>query len=192
MKVPGVSPPVLKRLAAYACDCAILAAVLMPVHFLAMGAIMEGARPEWSKSGPLLWLFVLATYSLPVWFYFIWMESKPAGQTIAKRWFGIQVVTRHGGPVPRKAIILRTAVKLLPWEILHATLMLPVPAFDAAHEDLVTRPGMTIQFFLVASWLVTVLVTQGNRAVHDFLAGTFVITKGTARDPELDSDDATE
>lgn len=164
-----------------------MAAILTPVHFLIMGALGD-EPPEWANDGASLWLFILATYSLPVWCYFIWMESRPTGQTIAKRLLGLQVVSREGGSIGMGTAALRTAVKLLPWEILHWGLMMPVPAWSEAakHADIVTRPGMTIHFFLVSSWVVTILVTEGNRAVHDFLASTFVIQKGTARNPDDD------
>ena len=169
------SAPIPRRAAAYIVDVALLAAILLPVQFL-RPALLGTDRPDWLSSGLQIELFVLATVSLPVYLYFALFEAGSRQATPGKRWLRIQVTDLECQPIHRVRALLRTFVKLVPWEIAHASMLLPVPIWDAGPES-ASRPGFMYSTMLVGAWLVTVMLTPRSQGVHDLIAGTLVVQR---------------
>ncbi|HJP72005.1 MAG TPA: RDD family protein, partial [Candidatus Limnocylindria bacterium] len=99
---------------AYLVDICVLAAVLLPVAFLSGTALgTEGL------SGPDIYLRALALVSLPSWAYFILTDRLADGRSVGKRVLGLRSTDGRGNPPSWGQAIVRTAVKLLPWELVH-------------------------------------------------------------------------
>ncbi len=169
-EVPVV--PVPKRLVAYLLDVLPFAAL---ASLLASGMKHAAGEPApaWHHDGKTVWLVTLGTMSLPVWLYFAALESSSLRGTLAKRLLGMTVIGVDGSRISFLRALARTAVKLLPWEIAHATMFLPTPVADDP-QGAFNRAGFMVSVLLTGSWLVTVMLTKDHAAVHDLVARTRV------------------
>ena len=156
------------RLAAYAVDIAVLAAVLVPLAFALQ--TVTGFRPT---TGVGVWLASVLMISVPSWTYFTVSDASASGATLGKRLLGIAVVASDGAPrVGAGRAVVRTAVKLAPWELTHLTMFALSPAlgtFSALQIAL-----LWIVYALLAIYLAVALRNRGERSVHDLVAGTAV------------------
>lgn len=156
----------LRRVAAYMTDMLLLFAVLAPLGMAVSWAI--GYRAE---TGPEIWHVLLLNFSLPVWLYFIGFESRRAGATPGKRLLRIQVINTdtERSPAPLR-VLARTAIKLLPWELVH------IAMFALARDGGETLPFqwalLGLAYALMLVYLIDAFVSGGRRAPHDRLAGT--------------------
>lgn len=103
----------IKRIAAYLIDIVLLFAVLLP-----LGLLVQWSLRLSPQTGPEIALAILWNFSLPSWLYFIISDTSSGGATIGKRLLRIKVSARSGGMSFARAL-LRTAVKLFPWELVH-------------------------------------------------------------------------
>ncbi|MFH0945998.1 MAG: RDD family protein, partial [Planctomycetota bacterium] len=94
--------------------------------------------------------------------------------TLGKRWLGIEVTDIDLQRIRWPMALVRTIVKLIPWEIAHASALLPTPVYDGA-KDAAARPGFMVSTMLVGAWLVTVMLTPKSQGVHDLIANTVVV-----------------
>ena len=157
----------LRRLAAYAIDVVILAAVLVPLAFGLQ--LLIGYRPD---TGVGVWLVSLATISVPSWVYFTLSDASTRGATLGKRLLGLRASSLDGGRIGLGRALARTAIKLIPWELTHLTLF-------ALSPELGSFTGLQIGFLwvvygLFAIYLVVAVRNRGERSVHDLAAGTAV------------------
>lgn len=154
------------RISAYAIDIGILFAVLAPLGQVILR--LAGYAPA---TGPEIWRTILWNFSIPAWLYFIVGARSKGGATPGKRWLGLRVSGDHG-PVSTSRAVARTAILLLPWELVH------VSAFGLSrHLDRLNPlqiAGLTIANLLTILYLVVTIRTDGQRSVHDVLAGTSV------------------
>ena len=160
----------LKRLLAYWIDFTMLAAALVAIQWLVNFAASGFPFSEFDK-GIEIELWVLATMSLPVWSYFIVMELRH-GQTYGKKWLNLCVTNRQGDPIQFGQALARTAVRLLPWEMTHAIILVPEPWWSV---DTPAHPGwIYLPNGLMIVYLVILFSTKGSRTCHDLVAGTKV------------------
>jgi uncharacterized RDD family membrane protein YckC len=120
----------------------LIFAITQPLVFSPMRSAL-GVTENWFHSGLNTELYTILTISIPVWLYFAILESSPWRATIGKRILGLQVVDSSSQTqirFPRS--LLRTIVKLLPWELVHLANNLPVPIWYA------DEPGFRVGFFL--------------------------------------------
>jgi uncharacterized RDD family membrane protein YckC len=115
-----------------------------------------------------------ATGVLPVALYLAAGEAGRAHATRGKRAAGLVVLGRDGLPPGRRRILVRTAVKLLPWQLAHLAVT------RAAGVGVARSPKLAGAGFGVA--LATAGVSVGlaasrpdGRALHDLAAGTRVV-----------------
>lgn len=156
-----------RRSAAYGVDILILVAILIPLAFVIQA--MTGYRPD---SGLGVWLASVATISLPSWAYFGLSDASASGATIGKRLLRIHVVAEGGGRIRPGIAFLRTAIKLLPWELTHLTMF-------ALSPQLGTFSGLQLALLWVvygslAAYLIVALRNGGERSIHDFVAQSAV------------------
>lgn len=165
-----------RRSAAYLLDIVLLFTVLALLGFLVQRAL--GFTPQLGRD---LYFVILLNFSLPVWTYFILSETRWGGATVGKRLLRVRVVAdgdrksmdgqRTGGKLTFAQSLLRTAIKLLPWELVHlAGFTAPAGSFT-----FLQGAGLLLANFLTILYLASALATLGKRALHDFAAGTSVI-----------------
>lgn len=148
-----------RRIGAYLIDIAPLGQLSLP---------LIGRSP---RTGPEIWLTTFINFSIPCWLYFIIATRSPGGATLGKRWLGPRVVG-NDGPISTAQAILRPAVLLLPWELVHLSvfgLSKQLGRFEAGQWI-----GLSIANALAFLYLVVTVVTHGRRGVHDVVAGTLV------------------
>lgn len=160
-----------RRLSAYAIDCSLAFAVLV-VPQIALSIITGGASSDRLQTGPQLEVWYLSTVALPVWLYFILSERSTYQATVGKRLLGLYVTDLAGYRIGFRRALLRTAVKMIPWELTHLALFFPTPImFDDSPGF---RPALALVYLLMAIYLAAVVISPRNRSIHDFAAGTVV------------------
>lgn len=156
----------MKRMAAYLIDIVLLFAVLLPLGLLVQWSL--GLSPQ---TGPEIALAILWNFSLPSWLYFIISDTSSGGATIGKRLLLIKVSARSGRVGFARAL-LRTAVKLFPWELVHISMF--ALSDDLGQLSFVQLVGLNIANVLLLIYLLVLVVTRGRRSVHDLLVSTAV------------------
>ena len=165
---------VIRRLGAYAVD-----AVLLFVAFgLLLGSIFGlvfylTVGFEWMQSGWLFWAYVFTVVSLPLWLYYSLFESGVRQATIGMRLLGLRVTGLSGERISFGRALLRTVVKLIPFEVNHAVMFLPVPM--AGEPNPAFRPGFILVGVLMVVYLASVALTRRKQSIHDLVAGTLVV-----------------
>ena len=74
--------------------------------------------------------------------------------------------------IPFLTALLRTAIKLLPWELAHIGNNLPVPVWYMDEPEF--RIAFLISGILMALYIATPLFRSDRRTIHDLVAGTVV------------------
>jgi len=161
----------IKRLFAYWLDFVILASVLILLQWV-LYSITSGFPFDYLDTGIEIELWVLGSMSLPVWLYFIILETYN-GQTIGKRLMKLRVSNNLGTKINLKQSISRTFIKLLPWEITHIIVLLPTPWWS------VEQPSNTFLIYipnvLIIIYIIILFINQGKKALHDYASKTQVM-----------------
>ena len=71
---------------------------------------------EWIQNGWLFWAYVFTVVSLPLWLYYSLFESSARQATIGMRLLGLRVTGLNGERISFGRALLRTVVKLIPFE----------------------------------------------------------------------------
>ena len=158
---------VIRRLFAYGFDVLVLAVVLVPFAF-AIGAVLGTD----DLTGPDVWVRQLATISVPAWAYFILTDRLGRGRSIGKRALGLATRGADGAPPGWAAAIARTALKLLPWELVHIAFFAIAGSFERVEPIQLAVAGAS--YVLMAVYLVVALLNGGARSVPDIVASTRV------------------
>jgi len=157
----------LRRMAAYAVDMALLFAVLAPT-----GWLIERALGFMPRTGPEIWRTLLVNFSVPVWLYFTIADASGRGATFGKRWLRLRVSRQDGTSLSSSRAFGRTAAKLLPWELTHFSAF--ALAADPKHFSVAQGVGLAAASVIVLGYLACAAFTRGRRSVHDFIARTVV------------------
>jgi uncharacterized RDD family membrane protein YckC len=165
---------VISRVGAYAVDAillfiaipAILGAVVALILYLTVGF-------DWMQNGFLFWLFVFSTVSIPIWLYYSLLESSARQATFGMRLFGLQVTDTDGNRISFGRALLRTVVKLLPFEINHLVMFLPTPIWYDPNPGF--RIGFLVVNALIILYFATMFLTRRRQSVHDLVARTIVV-----------------
>ena len=161
----------LPRAAAFLVDVTLLAAAIQAVHWSLYFAT-EGSR-ELLESPRALGLFLLVTVTLPCWAYFALTEASARRATLGKRLMRLGVSDAYGARIGLGRSLFRNAVKLVPWELTHVTLVYPTPVFlEAAPQRF--RVGFLVVYGLIGLYLGAAMMTRRSQSVHDLAAGTYV------------------
>ncbi len=158
----------IRRLAAYGIDVLALAAVLLPLAFGI--ASLLGTR---GMTGPDVWLRQLVMISAPAWTYFILTDRLGGGRSLGKRALGLATRRIDGAAPSWAAAVSRTALKLLPWELVHVAFFALAESFDRVEPIQLVVAGMS--YALMLAYLAVALATGGTRSVPDYAASTRVI-----------------
>lgn len=180
-----MAPGLVRRILALLVDYALILgwmAVLGLISFVTF--LISGGLLNWLTFGvagaQLLGFLVLV---LPVGVYLFVTESSRQA-TVGKRVMGLRVVSADtlGRPTwPR--ILVRTVVKLLPWEFAHFFVWQLAGALASGPGDLVPPwiiVGLVIADILPIAYVAAVALQRDRRGPHDLAAGTRVITDRSA------------
>jgi uncharacterized RDD family membrane protein YckC len=157
-----------RRVAAYVVDILLLFAVLAPAGQLILWLL--GAAPP--RTGPAIERVILWNFSLPAWLYFILSDQSASGATLGKRLLKIQARTVSGERLSLGRALARTAVKLLPWELVHVSAF--ALSTDLTRFSRTQIVGVAAANVLTIVYLGVAALTRGRRSVHDYAAGTLV------------------
>jgi uncharacterized RDD family membrane protein YckC len=165
---------VIRRVAAYAVDALILfiafpiilGAICGFVLYLTIGL-------DWMENGFLFWLYVFSVVSIPFWLYYSLLESSMRQATFGMRLFGLQVADIEGKRISFGRALLRTIIKLLPFELNHLVLFLPTPIWSDPNPGF--RIGFVIVNALIILYFATMFLTRRRQSIHDLAAGTIVV-----------------
>ena len=171
---------ILRRVIAYLLDClfvfvflvtALQFTILVPIRHLFIGS------ENWFQTGWNTEIYTLLTISLPIWLYFILTEISPWQATIGKHLLKLQTVDATAKKqITLKQAVVRTFIKLLPWEIIHFTNNIPMPMWYDPNPTL--RIGFIVVPMLVILYIVLASVTPNKQSLHDLVAETVVIYDG--------------
>jgi uncharacterized RDD family membrane protein YckC len=159
--------PLARRILAYMIDCALLLLILASVG----GAVLFSLRLSF-QTPQEVYVAILLNFSIPVWIYFIYADCSIRGATIGKKLFHLQTVAANGQQLPFWQALLRTAIKLMPWELIHiAAFFLPggMGAFPTE-----SGIGFGLAYLLIIIYLAVAWQTGGHKSVHDYATGALV------------------
>lgn len=142
--------------------------IFLPLRHLIIGP------DDWFVSGWLTEAYTLLTISLPTWLYFALTERLPWRGTLGKRLMKLQTLDIYTrGRLNLTQAILRTLIKLLPWEITHLTINIPTPMW---HDP---DPGFRFGFVLVpilfVVYMIVIIVNQNGQGPHDLVVKSIVV-----------------
>lgn len=170
----------LRRLLAYTADCTLLFIVLAPSGF----AVQHGLAVS-PDTALAVYITLLLNFSIPSWTYFIWGDHSNRGATLGKRLLTLQAKTVENERIGMGRALGRTAMKMLPWEITHASAFLLAPALGTFGAT--SWIGLGLAYVLIFAYLGVAWRTGGRRSVHDFAATTFVGWAASRTDVQADN-----
>jgi len=157
----------LRRTGAYVLDIVILFVVLAPLGYLVQHAL--GVAPGTAQG---VYATLVLNFSVPTWAYFALGDHSRSGATFGKQIFSLRTEAEGGGRVGASQALVRTAVKMLPWEVAHASLFLFAPALGTFAVG--NWIGVGASYALSGAYLIMAWRTQWRRSVHDVVASTNV------------------
>ena len=108
---------IIRRSGAYIFDVVLLFVVLAPTAFL-----IESIFCFQPSSNSEVWIAAVMSFSIPAWSYFLFSDLSWNGMTVGKRLLKVKVVSINPKKITFGRALLRTAIKLLPWELAHMVL----------------------------------------------------------------------
>ncbi len=162
---------VKKRIIAFIVDYVIIilyALVLSGISMLVF--LFSGTEPAISDPvvGQLIGFFTL---TLPVFLYFYLFERGSGSATIGKRKMGLVVKnyqSKYSNPV-----FIRTALKLIPWEIAHTGVhWVFYFSQQAKNTPLWVLIILIVPQLIVIAYIISIFVSKGRRSIYDAVAGT--------------------
>lgn len=149
----------VKRVAAYLVDIILLFATLAPIVTLVEW--LSGVSPQTPRQ---VWIASVLSFSIPTWLYFILSDHSKMGATIGKRLFHLRVKTKNGSRLSFMRAFVRTAIKLLPWEMAH------IFGFALAEDipSVLQSAGLISANLLTLLYLVITIVLRESAACMIF------------------------
>jgi uncharacterized RDD family membrane protein YckC len=157
---------IFRRSGAYIIDVVLLFIVLAPTAFLVESIL--GFQPATSSQ---VWIAAIMSFSIPAWAYFLLSDLAWNGMTVGKRLLNIKVISLNSDDINFGRALLRTAIKLLPWELAHI--------FGFALADTISQSavlaGLIAANLLIMIYLVILVINGGKMSLHDIFAKTEVV-----------------
>jgi uncharacterized RDD family membrane protein YckC len=171
-------PGFFRRIGALLIDYAlILGWIAVVAGVSALIAAVSGGYANWLDLGTavaeLLGFVVLV---LPVGVYLFLCERSARQATVGKRVLGLRVVAVDGSRASAGRILVRTVVKLLPWEVAHFFVWQTVDAVSRGGEFAAwLLAGLVVADLLPVVYVLVVAFQRDRRGPHDLVAGTRVV-----------------
>ncbi|MEO1128753.1 MAG: RDD family protein [Planctomycetota bacterium] len=172
-------PSPWRRFAAFAVDYVVLAVFIAVISavFALLPSDLVASLFATPLRGQLTGLLVL---TVPVWLYFALCEQSSGQATIGKRVMSLIVQGVDGRRMSLGQSLLRSGIKLVPWELAH-TCLWRIEGWPAPEEP----PhgwqlgGLVLVWVLVGLFLVPLFTTARHRSMYDVLARTLVVRRET-------------
>jgi uncharacterized RDD family membrane protein YckC len=161
-----------RRVGAYLVDIGLLYAAILVVQ-AGLFSLTGGVLGDFLTTGLRLEAWVLLTVSLPSWAYFTLMDGAPRAATLGKRLLKLEVRGVEGAPLAFGRSLLRTLVKLLPWELTHLTVLTPVPWWNDPDPGL--RVGLVLVYGLLGVYMLTMIFHPRKQGPQDLAARSLVL-----------------
>jgi uncharacterized RDD family membrane protein YckC len=120
-------------------------------------------------------LYVLTSISIPVWIYFAYFDSEKSKGTFGKRIFNLEVQDNKNQKISFLKSLLRTILKLLPWEIAHIGVIFPSPLYY--ENEPAVRLLSYVGLFLFVIYVLSIWTDSKKRTIYDKVIGTIVSKK---------------
>lgn len=135
-----------------------------------------GMTEEWFEDSLHMELYVLLTISLPVWLYFIIMDSRVTKGSIGKRMMKLRVYSMNEiSYISLARSFKRTFFKLLPWEIAHLGVIFPTPLYFQKEPEIRVLTIFGIILFII--YMISILTSKKGQAIYDYILGTRVLER---------------
>jgi len=171
------SAMLFRRLMAFFVDCLIIASYAF-LLFLVASAVELAWSYQHYLSDSLLLRYGVSFFSLtlPVILYFTLLESSVRGATLGKQLFKLRVVSTKGPGIATGNLLIRTLVKLAPWELSHLFLQLDPNFLQTGEPELIiTLPGLIAINVLALVYLAIPAIRKDNAAIHDLASKTEIV-----------------
>ena len=171
----------MQRLAAFALDYLLISAYILILavvgSLFAFGSLEEQVANFFS-SLLVMDVLVFATTVLPISLYFAAAEASLQGGTWGKRRMHIRVLRTDGSRLSIERAMFRAAVKFLPWQIAHISVLRLVKLLmESTEPPAWVNGGVVLAIALAATYVVLLFVSPAGRTVHDWVAGSVVIAE---------------
>ena len=157
---------IIRRSGAYIFDVVLLFVVLAPTAFLIKSIF--GFQPA---SNSEVWIAAVMSFSIPAWSYFLFSDLSQNGMTVGKRLLKVKVISTNSDELTFVRALLRTAIKLLPWELAH---IFGFALVDSINQTAVSA-GLITANLLIIIYLVILVINAGKLSFHDIFAKTEVV-----------------
>ena len=173
----GAKATVRPRLLASLIDLAVIGGWLGVLT--AIGAVVRRFLPDRPPTAPsgsariAADVGISAATVLPTGLYLGLTEAGPAQASLGKRRLGLRVVDSSGGRPRAARIAVRSAVKLLPWQLAHLSI---ARMMRQDQRSPITWPAYVASLAIPLVSVVLALRDPVGRALHDRAAGTRVVS----------------
>lgn len=171
-----------KRLRAFAFDYLLICGYIVLLTAVTMAIIgiggFLGLALHWPENPILADLMAFVTLVLPVILYFTLQECSSKQSTWGKRKAGIRVVNADGGTLTRWQAIIRSLVKMIPWQIGHTSLF-HIPSWPLSVTTIppAVIGGFILLYTLVGIYITSAFVSKKRRTPYDWASGSYVIVE---------------
>ena len=164
---------------AYFMDCLLVFSLIMLIFQWLILTPIRGyfvIDNTWFHDSLNMQLYVLLTISLPVWFYFAFLDSCKSNGTYGKRLMNLNVLNKdYLTKISFQKSFMRAIFKLFPWEIAHIGVIFPEPLYYAKNPDVRILTIIGIILFMV--YFISIAIDKNSQSVYDKILGVMVKNK---------------
>jgi uncharacterized RDD family membrane protein YckC len=180
--MPKPAPP-QKRLAAFLLDYLVILGYLLALYGISLGVRSVSGIELAGRPNPLVMdLIAFSLAVLPTLLYFALQESGGAQATWGKRKVSIRVVTLNGEKLSPGQALVRSTLKLVPWQLAHTSLF-HIPGWPISPEapGPLVIVGLVTAQVLVLAYILSLLLAPMHRTPYDWASGAIVIASENRR-----------
>jgi uncharacterized RDD family membrane protein YckC len=151
----------------------MLTAITLVVRLSPLGPAFNDLFANPNSAEATVFVFLV----LPVLLSFARFESSASRATPGKLRIGLTVVDQQGARISFARAVLRNALKLVPWEVAHASIWRIPGGFAGglrAGLPAGVQVGLIAVYVIAGVYAVSLLITPQGRTLYDVLSGTVV------------------
>lgn len=159
-----------KRVIAFILDILIL----FPILFLLSIILIQVLGPPVTPFQT--YIRIIINFSIPFWIYSILNDFSKSGSSYGKKIMKIKVISSKNVRLNLFQAILRTAIKLIPWEMTHLTFFGLSETWGSF--SIIQIVLVVIIYILIFMYIFIMIKTRGLKGIHDYISNTQVILVG--------------